>query len=80
MPGRPSGLGVATRGEVAAGKRKRERLTSKPFEPLPKRWVIERTSRILSQWRALFVSYERGSEHAESAYLFADMLMLLNQF
>ena len=73
-------LRVVTRGEVAAEVRRRKRLTDEAFVPLPKRWVIERTFGILSQWRALRVSYERRSDHAESAYLLANTFVLLNRF
>ena len=73
-------LRVVTRGEVTAARRKRKRLKDKRFVPLPKRWVIERTFGILSQWRCLRVSHERRSDHVATSYLLANAILLANRF
>ena len=73
-------LRVVTRGEIAAAKRRRKRLNGRAFAPLPKRWVIERTFGILSQWRALRVSHERLSDHVATSYLLANTFLLANRF
>ena len=73
-------LRVVTRGEVTAARKKHKRLNDKRFVPLPKRWVIERTFGILSQWRALRVSHERRSDHVATSYLLANTLLLANRF
>ena len=73
-------LRVVTRGEVAAAKEELKRLKVKAFAPLPKRWVIERTFGILSQWRGIRVSHERRSDHVASSYLLANSILLANRF
>ena len=73
-------LRVVTRGEVTAARKKRRRLNDKRFVPLPKRWVIERTFGILSQWRCLRVSHERRSDHVATSYLLANTILLANRF
>ena len=73
-------LRVVTRGEVTAARKKLKRLKDKAFAPLPKRWVIERTFGILSQWRAIRVSHERRSDHVASSYLLANSILLANRF
>ena len=73
-------LRVVTLGEVTAARKKHKRLNDKRFVPLPKRWVIERTFGILSQWRALRVSHERRSDHVATSYLLANTLLLANRF
>ena len=72
-------LRVVTRDEITASKRRRNRLKDKTFAPLPKRWVIERTFGILSQWRAIRISHERRDDHVASSYLLVNSISLLNR-
>ena len=72
-------LRVVTRDEINAAKRKRKRLRDKAFAPLPKRWVIERTFGILSQWRGIRISHERRNDHVATSYLLANSISLLNR-
>lgn len=73
-------LRVITRGEITEAKKERKRLKDKPFVPLPKRWVIERTFGILSQWRAIRSSHERRNDHVASSYLLANSLVLVRVY
>ena len=72
-------LRVITRDEINAAKRKRKRLKDRAFAPLPKRWVIERTFGILSQWRAIRISHERRNDHVATSLLLANSMSLLNR-
>ena len=71
-------LRVITRDEINAAKRERKRLKGNEFVPLPKRWVIERTFGILSQWRAIRISHERRNDHVATSLL-ANSISLLNR-
>ena len=72
-------LWVVTRDEINAAKRKRKRLRDNGSAPLPKRWAIERTFGILSQWRGIRISHERRNSHVETSYLLANSISLLNR-
>ena len=70
---------VITRKEINRAKRKHKRLKESGFSPIPKRWVIERTFGILSQWRAIRISHERRNDHVATSFLLVNSISLLNR-
>ena len=78
---RPRGFAIAIvkRSDYAEAKRSRTRAPGKPFVPLPKRWVVERTSAHQMWHRRLTESHDRLDAVVEAWFLLGSITLLLRQ-